>query len=125
MELHHVALRTNDLERLEVYYRSILELPVVRRQAGRSVWLGLGSAVLMIETEGEGEPPIPAGSLELLALRVDAQDMERTRARLEEAGVTPEAATEHTLYFRDPDGRRVAVSTYPLPELAAAAPRGD
>jgi hypothetical protein len=33
-------------------------------------------------------------------------------ARLAAAGVAVEAQTEFTLYFRDPDGRRVALSAY-------------
>ena len=35
-------------------------------------------------------------------------------ARARERGCD-DGATEHTRYLRDPDGRRVAVSTYPLP----------
>ena len=34
---------------------------------------------------------------------------------LARAGVAVEAATEFTLYVRDPDGRRVGLSSYPLP----------
>ena len=53
--------------------------------------------------------------MELVAWQVDAQDRAAVRARLAAEGVPIEHETEHTTYFRDPDGRRVAVSTYPLP----------
>jgi hypothetical protein len=43
--------------------------------------------------------------MELLAFAVD--DKEAWRARVE-----VEAETADTLYFRDPDGRRLAVSSY-------------
>lgn len=125
MEVHHLALRTADSERLEAYYRAVFDLPVVRRQPGRSVWLGLGAAVLMIETQGPDEPAVPAGCLELLALRVTPEDKEQTQRRLEAVGCTIEDATEHTLYFRDPDGRRVAVSSYPLPKPEPLGSKGD
>jgi hypothetical protein len=35
-------------------------------------------------------------------------------AALSNAGIAIEAETPHTIYFRDPDGRRVALSDYPF-----------
>jgi len=61
----------------------------------------------MLERAEPGEPPVPRGSMELLAFAVD--DKEAWRSRVE-----VEAETAHTLYFRDPDGRRLAVSSYPF-----------
>jgi catechol 2,3-dioxygenase-like lactoylglutathione lyase family enzyme len=108
MRIHHVALRTADLARLERFYAGALGLRVVRRDDARgTVWLDAAGAVLMLERAAPGEPSIPAGTKDLIAFEVD--DKEAWRAR-----VTVEAETAHTLYFRDPDGRRVAVSTYPL-----------
>jgi len=114
VRIHHVALRTPDVAQLERFYAGVLGLRVVRRDDARgSVWLALGlpadagGAVLMLERAEIEEPPVPAGSRELVAFAVD--DLAPWRAR-----VSVEAETAHTLYFRDPDGRRVAVSTYPL-----------
>jgi catechol 2,3-dioxygenase-like lactoylglutathione lyase family enzyme len=45
-----------------------------------------------------------------MAFAVD--DVETWRKRLTALGIVVEAETQHTLYFRDPDGRRIAVSTY-------------
>jgi catechol 2,3-dioxygenase-like lactoylglutathione lyase family enzyme len=107
VRIHHVALRTRDLPRLERFYRDVLGFRVMRRDDARgSVWLDADGAVLMLERAGPGEPAVPAGTLELLAFAVD--DKEPWRAR-----VAVEAETAHTLYFRDPDGRRLGVSTYP------------
>ena len=108
MQIHHVALRTRDLARLEQFYATVLGLRVVRRDDARgSVWFDAGGTVLMLERAGADEPPIPAGTKDLVAFAVD--DKETWRGR-----VAVEAETEHTLYFRDPDGRRVAVSSYPF-----------
>ena len=108
MQIHHVALRTRDLARLEQFYASTLGLRVMRRDDARgSVWLDAGGTVLMLERAGADEPGVPAGTKDLVAFAVD--DKETWRGR-----VAVEAETEHTLYFRDPDGRRVAVSSYPL-----------
>jgi hypothetical protein len=84
----------------------VLGLPVVRRDEARgSVWLDAEGVVIMIERAAEGEPPVMGSSMELVAFAVD--DREAWRGR-----VAVEAETAHTLYFRDPDGRRVAVSSY-------------
>jgi hypothetical protein len=70
----------------------------------------------MLERATDDEVLARAGTRELIAFAVD--DRGAWRARLMGAGVTIEAETEHSLYFRDPDGRRLAVSTYPLTAAA-------
>lgn len=97
-------MRTANLPRLEGFYVGTLGLRIVRRDDARgSVWLEAGTTVLMLERAAPGEPPVPEATRELVAFAV--QDKEAWRARL-----VVEAETAHTLYFRDPDGRRVAVS---------------
>ena len=59
-----------------------------------------------------------------MAFRVDDPGRVQVRARLATAGVAVEHETLHTTYFRDPDGRRVAVSTHPL-ERPPPAPGPD
>jgi catechol 2,3-dioxygenase-like lactoylglutathione lyase family enzyme len=111
VRIHHVALRTQDVERLRAFYEDVLGLRVLRRDEARgSVWLDADGAVVMIERAEAGEPRVPGGSMELVAFAVE--DKEAWRVRLGAGAV--EAETGHTLYFRDPDGRRVAVSDYPL-----------
>lgn len=114
MYLHHLALRTPDLGRLRAFYEGALGLPVVTDATPRSVWLGAGGAVVMLEASEPGEPGIPALSREFVAFAIEPDERAAWEARLARAGVAIEARTEHTLYFRDPDGRRVGVSSYPL-----------
>ncbi len=103
-------MRTADLPRLERFYAGTLGLKVLRRDEARgSVWLDAGGAVLMLERAAAGEPGVPPDSKELLAFALDdASSRAAWKSR-----VAVEAETEHTLYFRDPDGRRVALSSYP------------
>ena len=115
MLLHHLALRTHNVDRLLTFYRDVLGVPLWPAQAGNGVWLALGSAVLMIEQAGQDEPSPAAGSRDLLALSAPAGDLAGAGARLATLGVTIEAQTTHTLYFRDPDGRRVALSDFACP----------
>jgi len=119
--LHHLALRARDLDETLRFYREVLDLAVVRDERPRSVWLGLGGeAVLMIEKRGPSEPGVARGSLELFALRVS----ERTKAAIRAKAITNgsfDGETPHTVYLRDPDGRRTAVSTHPLMEASGSS----
>ena len=129
LALHHLALRSPQPEALSAFYVDLFHLPIVRRQP-HGLWLGLGSAVLMIERAGPDEPPVSPQDLALIAFAVTPEDQVRLRARLAERGVTVESETAWTLYFRDPDGRRLGVSTYPLPTtetrvLTATGAPGD
>ena len=63
----------------------------------------------MLEKRDEGEPAVPAGSKDLVAFAVSSSMI----ARLAAAGVVVEARTAYTLYVRDPDGRRIGLSSYP------------
>jgi hypothetical protein len=68
----------------------------------------MGGAILMIERAARNEPPIPRGTKEFLCFGVKTKrDVSRFKARLQ-----IEDETEFTVYFRDPDGRRVGVSCY-------------
>ena len=107
-------MRTQDLERLERFYVAVLGFGVVRRDSSRgSVWLDAGGAVLMLERAEEGEPAVDPTSKELVAFAIDTKFA--WQARLATAGVPIEGETAYTLYFRDPDGRRIGVSAYRLP----------
>jgi catechol 2,3-dioxygenase-like lactoylglutathione lyase family enzyme len=107
VRIHHVAMRTRDVARLERFYVDVLGLSVMRRDDARgSVWLDADGAVLMIERAEATEPGVATGTKELIAFGVEDKEAWRPRLAL------VEAETKHTLYFRDPDGRRLAVSDY-------------
>jgi len=112
--LHHVALRARDVDVTIAFYQRMFGLEIVRDQRPRSVWLGLDDgSVLMIEARAADEPAVSAGSRELFALRTTSD----RKAEIKQAALTTECfdgETEHTVYLRDPDGRRVGASTYPL-----------
>jgi catechol 2,3-dioxygenase-like lactoylglutathione lyase family enzyme len=115
MRIHHLALRTRDPERLVAFYEGALGLPRVAHPGAHGVWLRAGDAVVMIERAGESEPGVPDQSLELVAFAVDREALAAAEARLARSGALVEARTASTIYLRDPDGRRVGLSCYPLP----------
>jgi glyoxylase I family protein len=114
MRIHHIALRTRDLGRLVAFYGDLLGLATSKESPGHSVWLEADGTILMIERASESEPDIARGTQELIAFVVAPEERAAFEARLASRGVAIEARTEFTVYFRDPDGRRVGLSHYPL-----------
>jgi len=111
--LHHIALRTTDVERLADHYEGACGLPRLEVRENGSVWLAAAGVVLMVERRQAGEIGVPPGGLDLLAFQLKSgETLEQALGRLTRRGITLEARTELTLYFRDPDGRRNALSAY-------------
>ncbi len=118
--LHHVALGARNVAGVAAFYRDLFGLPEIGRQAGaggglRSIWLGLGDAILMIEQTNQ--PPrtvdgVGAG-LFLITLRVSPSERCLLEVELGRHGHSVESRTTYTSYFRDPEGNRVAISHYP------------
>lgn len=104
MQLHHLAISVRDLEIAEKFYAGVLGLPVMSRQPGKSVWLDLGGAILMLEKGAGG-----AGT-HVLALRISREQRATWAAK-----IPVEGQTAYTIYTRDPDGNRVGLSHYPDP----------
>ena len=115
MRVHHLAFRTDDVARLERFYVEALGMALVRRHGERSVWLDAGGAIVMLERREEGEPATAQGSMEMVAFAIAPEARVASCERLERAGITLEGSTEFTLYLRDPDGRRIGLSSYPVP----------
>ena len=127
--LHHLALGARDVERVAAFYRGVFGLVETARHHHpdgtlRSIWLDLGGATLMVErtpesprrVEGVGAGPF------LLAFRVEVAQRSQLERELEAAGAEIESRTEHTSYARDPEGNRVAISSYPGFEVGKRPP---
>jgi catechol 2,3-dioxygenase-like lactoylglutathione lyase family enzyme len=85
MRIHHLALRTRDLPRLERFYVDALGFEVTRRQ-DQSVWLDAGGAIVMLERAGDEEPAVPGDTKELVAFAIDASEHTLRVERLARAG---------------------------------------
>lgn len=124
---HHLALQVVDLPGMERFYCSLLQLPVVQRHpdgAGgeRSVWLGLDGGFLALERAPAGSSPLPRGAFGdgrvgyyVFALRIARAERASWAQRLADAGVAIERTTAFSLFFRDPEGNRLALSHHPEP----------
>ena len=120
---HHAALQVRSLGPMIAFYRDVLGLSVgaEHRAAGgelRSAWMELPGGFLALETvDGPLPPSAPfrngAPGWFLIALRIQPSERVRVRAELDRAGVAVEHETPWTLYVRDPEGNRVALSHHP------------
>lgn len=110
--VHHIALRTGDVGAVAAFYERVVGLERVR-DTERAVWLGAAGVVIMLERREATEPSVPARSMELLAFRWDGS-FDEIAPHLAANSVEAEGSTAHSVYFRDPDGRRLAFSTHPL-----------
>lgn len=106
VRLHHLAFRTRDLATVERFYVDVLGFAVTRRSE-RSVWLDAAGTILMLERAEPGEATAHAMELTCFAIAPDAY------AALAPRLPPLEGRTAATVYFRDPDGRRVGLSAYP------------
>jgi catechol 2,3-dioxygenase-like lactoylglutathione lyase family enzyme len=122
--VHHVAVQVLDLAAAERWYTTVLGLPLLRRWQDaegrdRSSWLGLeGDAFLALErcaggTHSSGLWESDAPGYLLLALRIPAADRASWERHLAEHGVAVERRSQWTLYFRDPEGNRIGLSSHP------------
>ena len=120
---HHLALQVCDLERTRAFYAGVLglqELARHRREDGsvRSIWLGVPGGGFLALEQVSGQPvkdefrhPRPGYLLVALAIRADQRAA--VLAELARAQVPVVHQTRWTLYFRDPEGNRVALSHHP------------
>ena len=127
--LHHVAFRTTDTEALVAFYERVVGLPRAS-VSGNGVWLLAGDVVLMVEARAADEGGPDETARDLLAFRPASLSRAEFEPHLARHGVAVEDVTEHSVYFRDPDGRRLAFSDFDFgaisPEpISPSTPRGS
>jgi glyoxylase I family protein len=122
---HHLAIQVRSLEETAAFYRRVLGLVEAQRHHRadgtlRSIWLevpGTSGGFLALE-ETSAEPARDdfrtdrPGPL-LLALRIGREERAAALAELERLGVPVVHQTRWTVYFRDPEGNRLALSHHP------------
>ena len=122
--LDHVALTVRDVEMSAKWYRQTLGLEAVHPGAwgGVPTMVGTGSTAIALFPVGTPEPePKPgAGVLAVrhFAFRATRQDFDRARESLPRMGVEIEFQDHeiaHSIYFHDPDGHTVEITTYEMP----------
>lgn len=117
MRVHHIAIQVRDLELVSRFYSDVLGLvglPSVRSDAR---WFDLNGAILMLE-QCSGDPvseafDTPRPGLHVLALGIARNERHDYSVRLAKNQIAIERETRFSIFVRDPEGNRVALSHYP------------
>jgi glyoxylase I family protein len=127
---HHLAILVRDLPAAARFYSEVLGLLERQRHHRddgtlRSIWLEVPQGgFLALEALDEASEDIsePPGAepfrssrpgLHLLALRIGADQRQAVLSRLQELAIPVAHQTRWTVYFRDPEGNRIALSHHP------------
>lgn len=120
-QLDHVALAVTDLARSTAWYREVLGLE--RRY--ENVWgevptmMAAGDTLVALFPM-ESQPPKPAPGNDTIAMRHFAfratrEQFEQAQEELRARGIKfrrEDHTISHSIYFRDPDGHLIEVTTY-------------
>jgi len=115
------GIYVKDLQRAEKFYRDVLGLEPVGREAGRHAFFRAGLSMLLLfradATLREKKLPVHGASgSQHFAFQVKSEDLGSWRERLRENDVVIESEVDwpnggHSIYFRDPEGNLVELIT--------------
>jgi catechol 2,3-dioxygenase-like lactoylglutathione lyase family enzyme len=121
--IDHVALAVRDVEHSARWYQETLGL----QRLYQEIWgshpaiVGLGTTSIALFPVGSENPkPQPTRdtlAMRHLAFRANRAAFEKARKELPKRGITPEFQDHqaaHSIYFQDPDGHRIEITTYEL-----------
>lgn len=122
--IDHVALAVRDVRRSAEWYQQVLGL----RRLYEDAWGDLpavvgigGTSIALFPVQGstpQGRPGRDVLAMRHLAFRVDAANFAKARQALESRRIGVEFQDHgiaHSIYFYDPDGHELEITTYDLP----------
>lgn len=125
--VHHIALICSDPDRTIEFYQGLLGFPLVEMFENRDspgsmhFFFDIGHDNLLAFFDFPNldlDPAVEAiGSLQHLALSVTPEQLDAAKARLDHAGIEylgPERGVHDSIYFRDPDGIQIELTSQPL-----------
>ena len=121
--IDHVALSVRDVERSAQWYIDVLGFE--RRHEGMwegiPVFIGKGTTSIALFSVSSDEKSRPCGRGDVrmlhLALRADRKNFLAAQEELKRHGIKFEFQDHeisHSIYFRDPDGHKLEITTYQL-----------
>jgi len=125
-QIDHVALSVTDLERSIAWYQDVLGLERRYRKAWGDcpAMLCAGSTYVALFPLRSAESPAGTSdsvrpAMRHLAFRTTYADLLEAEKHLQERGIPFEFQNHgiaHSIYFSDPDGHQLEITTYDLPK---------
>ena len=122
--LDHIAITVSDLQRSKEWYCDVLgmvhEFPGLWE--GVPVMLSLGATFIALFPAQNGAmavTPLPPIRVAHFAFRADYPNFEAAQQSLTAKGIAfqfQDHDISHSIYFSDPDGHRLEITTYDLPQ---------
>jgi catechol 2,3-dioxygenase-like lactoylglutathione lyase family enzyme len=121
--IDHVALSVRDVERAAQWYIDVLGFKRLHEGIwdGAPVFIGKGTTALAlfpVRSDGRSTSSDSGGARILhLALRASRKNFLAAQVELKERGIKFEFQDHeisHSIYFRDPDGHKLEITTYDL-----------
>jgi catechol 2,3-dioxygenase-like lactoylglutathione lyase family enzyme len=120
--IDHVALSVRDVERSAQWYMEVLgfERRYQEMWDGVPVFIGKGTTALALFPVNSNErASFARGQVRMLhlALRANRQNFLAAQEELKRRGIKFESQDHeisHSIYFRDPDGHKLEITTYDL-----------
>ncbi|MEO5754799.1 MAG: VOC family protein [Chthoniobacterales bacterium] len=122
--LDHIALAVRDVEESMNWYIDVLGLEQQHADAwdGVPIFVGKGpTGIALFSAEGATDLPGVKPPVRMLhfALRADRENFLAAQTELKSRGIAfhfEDHGIAHSIYFRDPDGHRLEITTYELSE---------
>lgn len=103
--LHHISLKTRDLEKTEHFYTDVLGLKVAFRVPPKRVFLSSPGATDLLDFVKSNRKISPAQGLDHFGFKVSKASLKQIKKRLKENRVKIEGHRgQESVYFRDPNG---------------------
>ena len=127
--IDHVALSVRDIERSIQWYIDVLGFETQHQGMwdGVPTFIGKGNTALALfpvrETENRMAPCRAAITMLHLAFRTDRANFLKAQKELEQRGIKfhfQDHEISHSIYFRDPDGHELEITTYELEGSASS-----
>ena len=125
--VHHMALICSDVEQTIQFYQELLGFPLVELMENRDYKgsthlffdIGNNNLLAFFDFPGLGlQPGVESlGGVQHIAISTTPENLERTKARLEERGIPylgPDRGVTTSIYFKDPDGIQIELIAEPL-----------
>jgi len=127
--IDHVALAVRDIEQSAQWYIDVLGFE--RRHDGMwegiPTFIGKGNTAIALFPTRDGHPKSPARSSGIcmlhLAFRANRENFLSAQQELKKRGIKFEFQDHeisHSIYFRDPDGHELEITTYELENRAGS-----